>query len=70
MRGGGDQGEKIDTVTHEETMELNPPPKHTHNLHTHITTAHSLGRAHPDRSGFDGAWTKEPLIFDNTCVLG
>jgi len=31
-------------------------------------TAHALGRAHPDRSGFDGAWTKEPLIFDNTCV--
>lgn len=34
-----------------------------------LSGAHSLGRAHPDRSGFDGAWTKEPLIFDNTCVL-
>ncbi|KAB2602406.1 L-ascorbate peroxidase 3 [Pyrus ussuriensis x Pyrus communis] len=25
-----------------------------------------FGRAHPDRSGFDGPWTKEPLQFDNS----
>lgn len=24
------------------------------------------GRAHPERSGFDGPWTKEPLKFDNS----
>ena len=28
--------------------------------------AHTLGRCHPDRSGFDGPWTPEPLTFDNT----
>lgn len=28
-------------------------------------TAHTLGRGHGDRSGFEGAWTKEPLVFDN-----
>ncbi|CAM9503270.1 unnamed protein product [Heterosigma akashiwo] len=31
-----------------------------------LSGAHTLGRAHPDRSGFDGAWTQEPLMFDNT----
>lgn len=31
-----------------------------------LSGAHALGRAHPDRSGFDGAWTKEPLVFDNS----
>lgn len=31
-----------------------------------LSGAHTLGRAHPDRSGFDGAWTKEPLKFDNS----
>ena len=31
-----------------------------------LSGAHALGRAHPDRSGFDGPWTKEPLVFDNT----
>ena len=31
-----------------------------------LSGAHALGRAHPDRSGFDGPWTKEPLIFDNS----
>lgn len=24
------------------------------------------GRAHPERSGFDGPWTQEPLKFDNS----
>lgn len=24
------------------------------------------GRAHPERSGFEGPWTKEPLKFDNS----
>lgn len=24
------------------------------------------GRAHPERSGFDGPWTEEPLKFDNS----
>lgn len=24
------------------------------------------GRAHPERSGFDGPWTLEPLKFDNS----
>jgi L-ascorbate peroxidase len=24
------------------------------------------GRAHPDRSGFDGPWTEDPLKFDNS----
>ncbi|KAK4345453.1 hypothetical protein RND71_035629 [Anisodus tanguticus] len=27
------------------------------------------GRAHPERSGFDGPWTKEPLKFDNSYFL-
>lgn len=31
-----------------------------------LSGAHCLGRAHKDRSGFDGPWTKEPLKFDNT----
>ncbi|KAA8531998.1 hypothetical protein F0562_006860 [Nyssa sinensis] len=25
-----------------------------------------IGRAHPERSGFDGPWTKDPLKFDNS----
>ncbi|CAK7334241.1 unnamed protein product [Dovyalis caffra] len=31
-----------------------------------LSGGHTLGRAHQDRSGFDGPWTKEPLKFDNT----
>ncbi|KAH0978010.1 hypothetical protein GBA52_027729 [Prunus armeniaca] len=30
-----------------------------------LSGGHTLGRAHPERSGFDGPWTKEPLQFDN-----
>jgi L-ascorbate peroxidase len=30
-----------------------------------LSGGHTLGRAHPERSGFDGPWTKEPLKFDN-----
>lgn len=31
-----------------------------------LSGAHTLGRAHPERSGFAGAWTEEPLKFDNS----
>ncbi|KAL2937109.1 L-ascorbate peroxidase 3 [Bienertia sinuspersici] len=31
-----------------------------------LSGAHTLGRAHSDRSGFDGPWTQEPLKFDNS----
>jgi L-ascorbate peroxidase len=31
-----------------------------------LSGAHTLGRAHKDRSGFEGAWTKEPIVFDNS----
>lgn len=31
-----------------------------------LSGAHTLGRAHKDRSGFEGAWTAEPLRFDNS----
>lgn len=31
-----------------------------------LSGAHALGRARPERSGFDGPWTTEPLVFDNS----
>ncbi|KAH0770974.1 hypothetical protein KY290_014955 [Solanum tuberosum] len=31
-----------------------------------LSGGHTLGRAHPERSGFEGPWTKEPLKFDNS----
>jgi len=31
-----------------------------------LSGAHTVGRCNPDRSGFDGPWTEEPLKFDNT----
>ncbi|XVF45531.1 hypothetical protein PTKIN_Ptkin02bG0213700 [Pterospermum kingtungense] len=31
-----------------------------------LSGGHTLGRAHPERSGFDGPWTDEPLKFDNS----
>lgn len=34
-----------------------------------LSGGHTLGRAHADRSGFDGPWTKEPLKFDNSYFL-
>ncbi|XAR73757.1 L-ascorbate peroxidase [Bertholletia excelsa] len=31
-----------------------------------LSGGHTLGKAHPERSGFDGPWTKDPLKFDNS----
>ncbi|CAB4287827.1 unnamed protein product [Prunus armeniaca] len=31
-----------------------------------LSGGHTLGRAHQNRSGFDGPWTKEPEKFDNS----
>ncbi|KAL5995639.1 L-ascorbate peroxidase 3 [Asimina triloba] len=31
-----------------------------------LSGGHTLGRAHKERSGFEGPWTKEPLKFDNS----
>ncbi|KAH7286648.1 hypothetical protein KP509_32G016300 [Ceratopteris richardii] len=31
-----------------------------------LSGAHTLGRCHKDRSGFEGAWTENPLCFDNS----
>jgi L-ascorbate peroxidase len=30
-----------------------------------LSGGHSLGRAHKDRSDWDGAWTTTPLVFTN-----
>lgn len=31
-----------------------------------LSAAHTLGSGHGDRSGYEGAWTKDPLKFDNS----
>ncbi|XP_073038679.1 L-ascorbate peroxidase 3-like [Primulina eburnea] len=31
-----------------------------------LSGGHTLGRAHRERSGFEGPWTKDPLKFDNS----
>jgi len=31
-----------------------------------LSGAHTLGAAHKDRSGFDGPWTSNPNVFDNS----
>ncbi|XP_042483452.1 L-ascorbate peroxidase 3-like isoform X2 [Macadamia integrifolia] len=31
-----------------------------------LSGGHTLGKAHPERSGFAGPWTEEPLKFDNS----
>ncbi|KAF3440319.1 hypothetical protein FNV43_RR18603 [Rhamnella rubrinervis] len=31
-----------------------------------LSGAHTLGKAHKERSGFEGPWTKDPLKFDNS----
>ncbi|KAF8377808.1 hypothetical protein HHK36_031193 [Tetracentron sinense] len=31
-----------------------------------LSGGHTLGRAHKERSGFDGPWTQDPLKFDNS----
>nr|CAD1841959.1 unnamed protein product [Ananas comosus var. bracteatus] len=31
-----------------------------------LSGGHTLGRCHKERSGFEGAWTSNPLFFDNS----
>nr|UVJ68614.1 Pod [Lilium brownii] len=31
-----------------------------------LSGGHTLGRCHKERSGYEGAWTPNPLIFDNS----
>lgn len=33
---------------------------------TVLSGAHTLGRAHKERSDFEGPWTKVPIVFDNS----
>lgn len=35
-----------------------------------LSGGHTLGRAHLERSGFDGPWTEDPLKFDNSYFVG
>lgn len=35
-----------------------------------LSGAHTLGRCHSTRSGFDGPWTEDPLSFDNSYFIG
>lgn len=35
-----------------------------------LSGAHTLGRCHLSRSGFDGPWTTNPLKFDNEVCVG
>merc|ERR1719498_2396323 len=32
-----------------------------------LSGGHTLGRCHKVRSGYDGPWTDNPLVFDNSC---
>ncbi|KAI3905046.1 hypothetical protein MKX01_017292 [Papaver californicum] len=32
-----------------------------------LSGGHTLGRCHKERSGFEGPWTTNPLVFDNSC---
>eukprot|EP00177_Eucheuma_denticulatum_P000434 GFKZ01000748.1.p1 GENE.GFKZ01000748.1~~GFKZ01000748.1.p1 ORF type:complete len:240 (+),score=30.41 GFKZ01000748.1:302-1021(+) len=34
-----------------------------------LSGAHCLGMAHKERSGFEGPWTTEPLVFDNAYYI-
>ncbi|NP_001148710.1 APx3 - Peroxisomal Ascorbate Peroxidase [Zea mays] len=34
-----------------------------------LSGGHTLGRAHRERTGFDGPWTRDPLKFDNSYFL-
>ncbi|XP_062210856.1 L-ascorbate peroxidase 1, cytosolic [Phragmites australis] len=31
-----------------------------------LSGGHTLGRCHKERSGFEGPWTRNPLVFDNS----
>ncbi|KAJ6923025.1 hypothetical protein NC652_016615 [Populus alba x Populus x berolinensis] len=31
-----------------------------------LSGGHTLGRCHKERSGFEGPWTPNPLVFDNS----